>query len=249
MFPDLLSSRWFQGGFVFFLLCVGGSLFYSWHVHRITESDMERHDRLRQGREKQNEPRPAETVSVPTDTETPGHVATPEENTDTPMPDETEALENETETLDRADAFLPDDMVSEEVSAEDVPVSPFGFGAYPELPEGWPVDIWPRSSPNHELMLRVQIKLISQGVNAFGAIMEDGLVYPTIDNTVYIRWDDVAGDRYISETAGDPNACDRLEAIIEARGDDFTEADIPSDIKTVSYEDGGIDPYTFLNLP
>ena len=79
--------------------------------------------------------------------------------------------------------------------------------------------------------------------------MENGLVYPTIDNTVYIRWDGETGDRYISEIAGDPDACDRLENIIEVKGDDFTEADIPSDIKIVTYEDGGINPYTFLNLP
>ena len=32
MLRDLLSSRWFQGGFAFFVLCVGGSLLYSWHV-------------------------------------------------------------------------------------------------------------------------------------------------------------------------------------------------------------------------
>ena len=120
MFRDLLSSRWFQGCLAFFVLVVGGSLLYSWHVLRTTESDMARHDRLTRGLEKQNE--------------TPVLVNTPDENTDTQMPDATEPLENETETLDLADAFLPDDMVSEEAPAEDVPVSPYGFGPYPEVP-------------------------------------------------------------------------------------------------------------------
>ena len=36
MFRDLLSSRLIQGGIVFFVLVVGGSLLYSWHVRRAT---------------------------------------------------------------------------------------------------------------------------------------------------------------------------------------------------------------------
>ena len=46
MLRELLSSRWFQGGLVFFLLSVGGSLLYSWHVKSTTESDMARHDQF-----------------------------------------------------------------------------------------------------------------------------------------------------------------------------------------------------------
>ena len=46
MFRDLLSSRLILGGLVFFVLVIGGSLLYSWHALRTTESDMERHDRF-----------------------------------------------------------------------------------------------------------------------------------------------------------------------------------------------------------
>ena len=51
MYRDLLSNRGFQGGLAFFLLCVGGSLLYSWHIQRTTESDMARHDRFLQALE------------------------------------------------------------------------------------------------------------------------------------------------------------------------------------------------------
>ena len=142
-------------------------------------------------------------------------------------------------------AVLPDTTEKPDEAA----VSPYGFGPYPPLPEGWPADIWPRKSPNHELMIRVQIKLVSQGINALGAIIEDGLVYPTIDNTVYIRWEEEDGERWISDLAGDPAACDRIEAIEKEKRRDFTEADIPSDIKQVPFDEGGIDPYEFLDLP
>ncbi len=140
MLRDLLSSRWFQGCLIFFLLCVAGSLLYSWHVQRTTESDMERHDQFLQRTEQQKATRPAEAVNVPTENEAPGRVSTPVGNTDTLMSGESEALPNETETLDFADAFLPDDMVSEEeVPNEEVSTSPFGFGAYPEIPPGFPI--------------------------------------------------------------------------------------------------------------
>jgi len=39
MLRELLSSRLIQGGLVFFLLCVGGSLLYSWHTLRTTEPE------------------------------------------------------------------------------------------------------------------------------------------------------------------------------------------------------------------
>ena len=44
MFGDLLSSRMIQAGLVFFVLVVGGSLLYSWHVHRTTDAEFPRPD-------------------------------------------------------------------------------------------------------------------------------------------------------------------------------------------------------------
>ena len=170
------------------------------------------------------------------------------------QPGDTRAvLPDTTEKPDEPDGTVDSDVeIFAEEIAEEAAVSPYGFGPYPPLPKGWPADIWPRKSPNHELMIRVQIKLVSQGINALGAIIEDGLVYPTIDNTVYIRWEEEGGERWISDLAGDPAACDRIETIEKDEKEkrrDFTEADIPSDIKQVPFDEGGIDPYEFLDLP
>ena len=127
-------------------------------------------------------------------------------------------------------------------------VSPFGFGSYPALPDGWPPETWPCLSSEHELTARVEIKLISQGRQVYGAIMEDGLVYPTFKDTVYIRWETEGNHTYISDLAGDPAACERLTAIMDERRMEFTAADIPPDIKQVPFDEGGIDPYEFLEL-
>ena len=135
-------------------------------------------------------------------------------------------------------------------------MSPYGFGPYPPLPEGWPADIWPRQSANHELMMRVEIKLAHQGIDVRGSIRKkNGLVYPMISDTVYIEWGEKRGPagpvRYLAKIAGDPDACDFLNAIQDAKGkfESFTESDFPSHIKVLSYEEAGIDPYQFLDLP
>ena len=253
MFRDMLSgSQAILAGLVFFLLVVGGSLLYSWHVRRTTDAEVTETQRKVQPLENKNETRiTQDTVATSTvDTE---QAETPLEVDDLQVSEDTDVLpiDEASEFADVADAFLPDDFVSEEETTEDVPVSPYGFGPYPELPEGWSPSIWPRSSPEHELMMRVQIKLAAQGTRVLGATMDNGLVYPTIKDTVYIEWDEEAGQRYISHLSGDPEACKRLNVIEEARQEEggFTKEDIPLDIEIVPFKDGGIDPYQFLELP
>ena len=256
MLRDLLSSQWFQGGLIFFLLCVAGSLLYSWHVLRTTESDMERHDRFTQGLEKQNEPHPAETVNVPTATESPGLVNTPDENTDTQMPDTTEALPNEIENLDIADLFLPDDFVSEEVPAEDVPVSPYGFGPYPEVPaDFFGIPIWQKGlsdipvdiGKNVELIDRVLIKLWQQrDKNIIGGFLQNGKVYPNYPETVYVRErieesDDGLVTTNFSHITGPPGT--------NIYHEEIRRGNTPPHVTVIPMDDSqGFDPYSFLNL-
>lgn len=108
MLRDLLSSRLIQGGLVFFVLVVGGSLLYSWHVHRATEvSDL--------GPTPQTVVSPIEntpaTNTAPVDIQTEGVSNTPNANTERPIFSETEAeTTDETKTLDMTDALLPVDI-------------------------------------------------------------------------------------------------------------------------------------------
>ena len=244
MFRDILSgSRAILVGLVFFLFVVGGSLLYSWHVHRTTHAELAETQRKVQPLENKNKTRIAQGVSVPVDIKPPGSVDTPDENTDTHKDLETGTLPNETDVLDLTDTFELNDTVPEEG-----PVSPFGFGPYPELPDGWPSDTFPSISPEGELIKRVEIKLIEQGTTVIGGIMEDGLVYPTIPGTVYLRWETEGNHTFISDMAGDPMACEEIEQVFETLRGDFTNSDIPSDITTLSFEEGAIDPYEFLGI-
>lgn len=251
MFRDILFSRGLIAGLVFFVLSVSGSLFYDWHVRHTNEAELQRHDQFLRGLETQNKTRPTETVDVPTDIELSGSVSTPDENTDTFMSDETEALPNEIENLDFVDVFLPDDLVSEETPTEDVPVSAYGFGPYPELPPEFPEDYWDGISKKHELIARVWMKLLEQGVDVVGASMQNGLVYPNIRGTIYVEWDWNGTKRYISRMMGDPDTAKRIRNLHDPNAyplQSSTEKDIPADITVVNLPDGGIDPYQFLGL-
>lgn len=83
--------------------------------------------------------------------------------------------------------------------------------------------------------------------------MEDGWIYPVIKGIAYIKWKEYespAGTvRYISDmiTSGEDGR--RLHAIRMKKGKSLTVQDIPSDIKLISFQEGRIDPYTFLDLP
>ncbi len=142
---------------------------------------------------------------------------------------------------------------SSEKTDEKALVSPHGFGSYPVIPEGMGNFIWKEHSANSELMIRVKLKLISEGINVRGATTMDGKVYPTIKGIVYVNWDrDFFGlRRYISGhmCTGEDGA--RLRAI---RGKNSNRrkiraSDVPLDIKLIDMDKAGIDPYEFLGLP
>ncbi len=219
MFRDLLSSRLTQIVLAFCVITVGGSLLFSWSVRRTTESEPVRDDRLLHGNpEKQNERDPAQVQNVQNTTDT---TRTPVETTrkqHTNITRRTQAPANKPNSSEMTDVI--DVSRKDGASAKNKAVSPFGFGPYPELPEGWPADkIWPCISADHELMARVMVELAHQGITTKGSIMENGYVYPTYPDTVYIKWayKEKNGALYIADMSGDEDAVDRISALEEAR--------------------------------
>ena len=257
MLRDLLSSRAIQVGFVFFVLVVGSSLLYSWHVQRTTEAEFGKRPLVVESLE--NKP---ETSTALVDFQTEGVTNTPDENTDTPISESIEALPNEDDDL--ADAFLPDDFVSEEEApAEEVPVSPFGFGPYPEVPTGYPTHLLPvwlwseERQQRHtssrlesfELMDRVLIKLWNQGDRDFDGVMRDnhGKVYPLYKDIIYVTWAELKDEngKIIGTYARNQLSSHKTQRISFR---DYMEGKIPSNIQFMDRETSGIDPYMFLGL-
>ena len=103
-------------------------------------------------------------------------------------------------------------------------------------------------------MVLVKEKLVSQGIDCQGIYSSEDLVYPTIPGVVYVQWD-ISSDgnlRYICDLSGDPEACQRIENIADAKdatGASMTPADLPNDIRVLRHPEDGIDPYAFLGVP
>lgn len=257
MFRDILSgSRAVFIGLVFFVLVVGGSLLYSWHVHRTTDAEVAETQRKGQPLENKNKTHAAQNTTN-TSTIDIEHSATNPTPNDTQRFDSTGTLliDEASEMPDMADVFLPDDFVSEKAPVE-VPVSPFGFGPYPEVPEGYPnPNLWdyaealyefsPERARDWELRERVCIKLWKQGKRSESVAMENGLVYPCYPNTVYVRWGES-----IDENGNSVAYIKELLAPVSMshHADDFDNDIIPPGVTVITYDEGGIDPYTFLNL-
>ncbi|MYB95353.1 hypothetical protein F4054_07315 [Candidatus Poribacteria bacterium] len=249
MLRDLLSSRWFQGGFAFFVLCVGGSLLYSWHVHRTIDAEF--------GKRPQPVVSPlknkTETNTAPVDFQTEGVTNTPNETTDTQKPETTEEETiDETENLDIADAFLADDVGTAEEDRADFPEVPEGFPMTPV----WADDRFPNyqkgDMQDHETISRVLIKLWNQGDHDFvNGVLDynNGRVYPLYPDTLYVTWkeevvDSPDGPRIIRYPGSGLGTHDR-NFTLEERYLYGVEASYP-DVNFVDKHTAGYDPETFL---
>ncbi len=256
MFRDLFTTRAILAGGLFFVLVVASSLLYSWHIRSQTAAELARSVQVIQQLER-GEAHTSHDAEPSTDTDSAGGVPVALDTDTLQTVPETEMPLLQAETPDPLDVGagpLPDDTVQE--TPEETRVSPFGFGPYPEIPPGYPdPDLWdlaeslyefsPERARNWELRERVCIKLWKQGKQAESVAMENGLVYPLYPNTVYVRWDQYIDEegtpvRYIAETLGSGD--------MARYDDDFDNSIIPPGITVIPYAEGGIEPYTFLNL-
>lgn len=264
MFRDILSgSRAIFIGVVFFVLVVGGSLLYSWHVHRSSQEELEQTKQAVQQLGDRTFTRAAQDNDVPVEVEPLGEAESlPETDNSERIPEETAAFIDDAEIDVASDAL---DMLPEETSEPDAPygVSPYGFGPYPEVPTGFPDHLQPiwawseekrsgfaGSGKDFELMHRVLVKLWNQGDQGFVGVTradDNGRVYPVYPEVVYVSWSEVTDiqgkvHRYPGFTLAGPNV-PRLSAR------DFTNGNgYPAHITVLDRETEGIEPYQFLGL-
>lgn len=249
MFRDLLSSRAIHVGLVCFVLIVGGTQLYSWHVRRGIKAEEARTQQFRQQLETKKETHAVQDTGEFIDTQTLGQAETPLETDGTQtMSGETEAVRDEAfESLDTADAFLPDDIVSEAEPAE-VRVSPHGLGRYPEIPEGAPIAPFDeRDSKDMELLGRVMVKKWNEGERFVGGTINDGKVYLIYPHILYVKW----------EVKRDFLTGKKTRSIIRTRGPSTVRltreqkrtGEIPHGIQVIDMDSAGLDPYEILDLP
>lgn len=138
--------------------------------------------------------------------------------------------------------------------------SVFGLGPYPEIPPDYPRQNifdrieryanaeYGRSSIGHELIQRVLIKYWNEGRKTDSATYsnDNGKVYPLWKDTVYVEWGDLEFEDGTTERFLRHYMCHGALGEYEEAVENGTQ---PGWIKVVAYEDGGVDPYSFLDLP
>lgn len=185
--------------------------------------------------------------------------ATPIESTPTVSSAEGESVDDFLAGLSNEEKAL----LTAEVVEETQPVSPFGFGPYPQVPADFPeAPIWDED-PDYpegdaefgsdfmrslELIDRVLIELWKQGHRATsGEIGDDDMVLPFYPNTVYVKWayteePDGTITRYASEIASGPDVPISVHDAISEEGT------VPFGIKELDPDNNRIDPSTFLDF-
>lgn len=251
MIRSILPNKWIVGAISLLVIIAAGCFFYYQHV---TEQDRQQAaktaDLLRQWEsdtvkskntaETAKQKAPADSIKATVETLVDKSPTVTQKPEPTQAQSENASLAGNTET-------------------QDVPVSPYGFGPYPKVPDDyfhfngeepdpnfWTYD-WDKNS---ELMTRVSLKLWEQGTPTYGGIMSNDIFYPNYPNTIIVKWtpkDTPFGTRrYASDIQGSPETASYLR---EMRGRAIYEDEIPPHITVLEYKDAGIDPYEFLDLP
>ena len=245
MFRDIVGNKWVIGGVAFLIVFASACvLWYRYDTAADRKALAETAELIRQlAKKAASDDKMEQATDAPAEntlTETTGAVVETDTRTD-----------NEAKTYRVGDIYVGKTPPPLPVSQDQL-VSPYGFGPYPELPEGFGPITWPRKHANSELMIRAEIKLLNQGVPVEGIAMKNGMVYPIIKGICYVKWGETSyGRRYIRRSTGHPDDGDYMEAIEEERRkrrESVTASDFPG-IQLILYEEGGIDPYTFLDLP
>ena len=264
MFHHILSHRGIIAAFVFCVLVVGGSQFYYWHVRRSTQDDLARTQRfirqLQIGKQGHKTGQDADPVDAEirsqdsTNYDADVLQAKPDRNSTE------ESTDKISDGIDAADMFNPNDSTSAEEN-DKVSVSPFGFGPYPDVPQGFPMNIrvpwlWSQETFDHvsieiltnlELAARVLIKLWNQGDTFFTGVSIDSnrVVYPHYPSTAYVTYRDITREdgtvfRVIGEVFGGPDLPDITDEMM-------LTGEIPG-VHLIDAEEEGIDALQFLNI-
>ena len=260
MYRDFLINKWIIGGFLLLIIIAGGC--YLWYQHSLANDRKAAADAqqlLRQSEIEQKAKAKSSTAEIAS-TQAPAESTTlTAENSPTdiiPVTKDVEPTQAQT------------GATAENRETAEVRVSPYGFGPYPEVPEGFidavgkPFWLLPdellrqrRKPPsrNVELMQRVMVKLWKQGrTDVEAAFMDGDKVRVHFKNRAYVRYNTVTTldgkeVKYISSW----RAGNSVSQPQPQPGDAYPpgEQDVSPGVELIDMdEEPGINPYEFLGL-
>ena len=241
MIRDVLINRWVLGGVGFLILLSVGCVW--WYYHDTApdrKAAAEAQEMLRQSVLSQKTDRHIETEKTDDLVSVEGETLI----TEKPITDTTQANETTNEeTNDDNDAITD--------ISKPVRMSPNGFGAFPEIPEGAPIALFDENmSAQQELLGRVLVKLWNEGDTRIGGGYINGdtyKVYPYYPNVIYVKYENefnVLTGRYETKITQAGSSFENFDAVKSV-----TRGEIPSGYILIDSEESGINAYEYLDLP
>ena len=239
MARDITPIKWIFGAIALLIIIAGAC--YLWYRYDTAPYRQEAAETAKLLRQREIAQKADTDSEVEQAADAPAESTSP--TTEKNVNEVTAEVENNTE----AETLQQSDTSAQTAETKDVPVSPFGFGPYPEVPADYPIppdkfewEFWGKTVKG-ELMSRVRIELWNQGIRSDGASFDNGKVYPNILGTVYVQWSE--NGEFIRRITGHPDDdFDAIEAALEAGQPP------PEGITVLNRNEAGIDPYSFLEL-
>lgn len=244
----MLSSKLVISALLVCVLIVTACLLWSWQGHRELSEQEAKHAQFLQRITSQ---KTVPTVQATGQTEAESETSPNGEGLDDTAKEvhpemETFLADTDIGSVERASSR--GETVVEEVPTEAMRVSPFGFGPYPEVPEGCPIphNIWNVSDAQMELLFRVAIQKWNEGERFNGCSAGEGKVYLHYPNTVYIQY----GEPEVNDAGTITRPITHvISANIGLSPQQMRAGEIPAGIRVLEYGKDGIDPYEYLDLP
>lgn len=254
MFRDILANKWILGGGLLVIIaCIAFFVLLEIDNARHKRRMMQMRNQIKATQQEGSLPEAEPTQDVsPMESTT--------SNEENPIIEPSDELE--TNTISDLVQDQQTGTQGEVVDASEVSVSPFGFGPYPEVPEGMldPVGnpykpVWKEPDyPNYEgdrdleLIDRVWIKAWEDGernILGAGSDSDTSRIYLNYPNTIYVWYDEYETDegeeiRYFTRVRGAGDV--KLTTEQKLRGE------VPPGVRVIDGETGGIDPYEYLGL-
>lgn len=255
MFRDILTNKWVIGGVVFLIVFSVACVFwYRYDTAPFRKATVETEKLLHHSEKYQKaytKSKAAEQASGLVSVES----ITP---TSEKLITETDDTRKNSSVFGNPKGGLIETQSTEKTDA--VKVSPYGFGPYPEVPDGFLEDMLPswewseekklKFGPEHmrnqEAIDRVLIKLWNQGDQEFhGAVGDYNTVYPLYPNIVYIKWNEIElpDGRTHREISGYLAAEGFPTLTMEQR----MKGEIPTGYRVLDMNEDGINVSEFLN--
>lgn len=230
MYSESLTYKWFVGGCIF--LIVFGIGCYFWSRHELApyrQQEASQKEDLNHTTEQDVDATSTQSINSNVDKSIVETESEVEKNTAL-----SEAQETSVENAQALD------------SAKTMRVSPHGFGPYPEIPEGAPVNLFTGfESRSKEMLKRVVIKKWNEGARFKGASIVNGIVYIHYPNTIYVQYGKPVENQDGSVTIPITRARGANSAFISQQ--QMRSGEVPAGLNVLEINKDGIDAYEYLN--